>query len=148
MALNWNLKDVPDHIAWAQADEYWPGEHDTQVGTDYLRPETNALIWLTMGVGLGRITEKNFTEFWYRYEVLEALIGHVAPTHGEGSAEYWNKRDGTDFKAGDKLVTYERVRDHIGLATNVSDEPRGKWFKRQFDEAVRMTERHDKEAAE
>lgn len=148
MALNWNLKDVPDHIAWAQADKEWPGEHNTQEGKKYLRPETNALIWLTLGVGLGRITEKNCTEFWYRYQVLEALLGHVAPTHSEGSAEYWNKRDGTNVEAGDQLITYECVRNHIGLATNVSDEPRAKWFKRHFDEAVRMTERHDKEAAE
>ena len=72
----------------------------------YMRPVTEAIIWTTMAVGMGNITEKNWTEFWARYEVMRRVDGTK-----------------TFFQASD-------VKNHIGLHTNVfPEESRTKWMK-------------------
>jgi hypothetical protein len=78
------------------------------------------LIYCTMFVGMGEITEKNFVEFFTRVHLLE-------------------KVNGTFLKQfdGDKLnpheITLDDVRNMIGLKTNVSTETRAKFMKRNLD---------------
>jgi hypothetical protein len=153
MSLNWNLEDVDRKFTHAKADAEWPnptpnfGGEPIDREAEYMRPETEILIYHTMAVSMGSITQKNYNEFYMRVLIWEAL--ESCSKHSKGSAEYWNRRDGTNFKAGDSPITWERVRGHIGLCTNVPEEPRAKWIKRTCD---RFVEAHDRigreEAAE
>ncbi len=67
-------------------------------------PVTNALIWATMYVGLGAITEKNVDTFVKRLLAVQAA--------------------GALLRGGEKevYVTERDVRNHIGMRTNVTDE--------------------------
>lgn len=85
-----------------------------------------AMIWATMSVGIGRITEKNAAEFYARLALLRKIDG--APE-----------------------ITPEQVRWHIGLRTNVSDESRAQFLKRlstDLKRSVRHYEHETKSAKE
>lgn len=66
-----------------------------------LNPVTESLIWATMAVGLGSITEQNWEEFYYRLKLYEFHNREPYMQHFE--------------------VTPEMIRAHIGLRTNVSN---------------------------
>jgi hypothetical protein len=104
MALTWDITNCKDSEELL-TEEQW----DT----------TQAMIFATMGVGIGKITEDNWPEFYARLLV----------------AEYY----GTDF-------TPALVRRYVGLHTNVFPlETRAKWLKRvigsRLDEAVHRAKR-------
>lgn len=77
-----------------------------------MKPRSDSLIWASMFVGIDKITEKNYQEFYTRLSIHERLFGamlrkasvpeevNVAVTH-------------TDLPC-----TLEEVRQHIGLSTN------------------------------
>jgi hypothetical protein len=75
---------------------------------DYMYPDTQSIIFTTMSVGLGEITEKNWLEFYARMNIIERLGGYTP-------------------------IPPERVKEHIGLSTNVSNETRNQWMKRWFE---------------
>jgi hypothetical protein len=136
MSLDYNLKAIDPKICFTEADAEWPMyDADVKMGDKYMRPETERLIYLTMAVGMGAITETNYHEFYLRVRIWGGL--HGESKHTTVSAEYWNRRDGTNYKKGDYWITRERVRDHIGLKTNVTTEGRAKWIKRIGDSFVR-----------
>jgi hypothetical protein len=80
-----------------------------------LRPLTELLIFTTISAGLGEITEKNVEEFYARMVVIHKL-------HDIGIVE-----DGIE-----RMITPEEVRNHIGLTTNVGNETRAQWVRRNF----------------
>lgn len=93
-----------------------------------LKSVTRNIIFSTMAVDIGHITEKNALEFFLRLQVSDAL-------------SQWPKAE---------PITLEQIRQHIGLRTNVSDKPRASWFKRHFEGAEReilYRERRDREEA-
>lgn len=106
---------------------YIPGESETEklANCDVvqrLNPLTNCLIWATMGIGMGRITEESYGEFWLRMNMIERLNGpYLSKRTADG--ESWEPRS----------VTLEEVKAHIGLGTNVSHESWTSWTKRQID---------------
>ena len=71
---------------------------------------TDAVVWLTMAVGLGEITEANCEEFCRRAALVQMLNGP------------WLIRG--------IYVTDEMIRRRIGLGTNVSNETWAQWSKR------------------
>jgi hypothetical protein len=77
-----------------------------------LNPVTEALIWHTMGVGIGTISEANCGEFYGRVKLVETL---------HGPSLY-----GPD---GPRPITAEDVTAHIGLSTNVSKTSRAEFYK-------------------
>jgi hypothetical protein len=83
--------------------------------TGTLRPVTELLVFATMHVGMGEITEKNAAEFYARMTIVHKLhdIGINTPD-------------------GPKLLDPEYVQKHIGLTTNVRTETRAQWTKRMF----------------
>jgi hypothetical protein len=93
-----------------------------------LRPETKSLIFATMVVGIGRITEGNAAEFYARLHAFERLNGTYLTEQGKNV-----------------YLTPEDVRRHIGLTTNVANETRAKWLKRvlggEVDDIVRQYNR-------
>jgi hypothetical protein len=112
MSLNWDLTKITDKetLCWEKNDD----------GTDKLNPVTESLIWLTMGIGMGSITEENEFIFYSRIAVYEKLFGNIL--------SYW--------KDGKKIgvpITPVDVHKHIGLTTNVSKETDASFRKRIID---------------
>jgi hypothetical protein len=106
MALNWDITNCNNYEA-LQVEEY--GEWSI----------TNALIWLTIGVDMGQITETNIGEFYARTKVWELITGAII-----------NKENETTKEWEPYFLTFSDIHKRIGLLTNVSNESITKWFKR------------------
>lgn len=88
--------------------------------THYQNPVTVTLIWATLTVGLPKITEKNFKEFWLRLRVSDILMGYpIQVLQEDGSTE-------------GRHLTLEEVKQHIGLSTNGCTETHTKFFSRMI----------------
>lgn len=111
MSLNWNVENVKGYkeLCWVSAPADAPhGEY--KKGEDILNPVTHALIFHTIAIGIGEITEENAREFYVRVHCWEAMKG--------ASLQHREKIDGKDTILQD-YITEEQVREHIGLTTNV-----------------------------
>jgi hypothetical protein len=113
MSLNWNVSNIKDSEAVCFFHYQEDGEAQRR-----LTQSTEKLIFLTMVVGLGRITESNYQEFYKRIALFERLRGCVRV----------KKSDCGGFV--DDPYTLEDIRLHIGLVVNVSDEKPDAWRKR------------------
>jgi hypothetical protein len=93
-----------------------------------LNPVTHGLIFATMTIGIGAITEATAGEFWARISMYERLGGAWLTTAD-----------------GPRPFTKQDIYDHIGLTTNVSEETRTKWIARivkaDLNDAAREFER-------
>ena len=100
MSLNWNLKEIKNHkeVCWYTDDE----------GDEYMNRVTDTLIWCTMFVDIGEITEKNAPQFYARVRLIEVL--QESPFLWEG---------GIDTPRTPRHITLADVEAHIGLSTNV-----------------------------
>lgn len=121
MALNWNIEKCENYKELTATDE--------------ARSDTDAIIWGTMFVGISKITEANYKEFYARYHLIELLNGTFRNTRID---------DGTEHgKYEPYYLTLEAVKRRIGLSTNAGTIPRttfikmkvGKYFK-EIVEAV------------
>jgi len=112
MSLNWNVSNIADSNAVCFHHFEEDGEPQRE-----LKQSTNQLIFLTMVVGMGRITEGNHKEFFKRVALFERLHGSVQIVMG-------------DKGFVDAPYTLEDIRQHIGLTTNVSEEKPAAWRKR------------------
>ena len=101
MPLNWNAEKVKDY------DQLTKEEMQVR----------EVLIWATIGIGMSKITEKNYREFFARVNFSEKVGG--AWTHGEGMKPVY--------------ITIEDVRRFIGLYTNASEYSRAKFIKLHVD---------------
>ena len=113
MSLNWNLEAIENHkeVCWIKTDE----KGDDGEPRVRMNPVTETLIFMTMAVKLGSITEANADEFYARLKVIEKLEGPFM----------FKTEDG---KKVDVYFTPEDVQAHIGLACNVSNETTTKFF--------------------
>lgn len=109
MSLDYNLTEVKDcdEVAFVIADT------DDQIGRfkagdKILRHEVRELIFATMAVDMGSITEKNVDEFFFRVSL-------------------WRRWHGLE------PVKYELVKSLIGMRTNVLTVARGPWLTRMAD---------------
>jgi hypothetical protein len=102
MSLDWNATKAEK---WHEIDEPWQ----------------TAIIWATMGVGMGTITEKNWREFVVRWIAIERAGGW-----GNQAAE--NPRQ-----------VAEVVHNAIGLTTNVSKESNAKFAGKLLGSVERST---------
>lgn len=103
MALNWDITKCNEMVE-LQSETEWP--------------ITNAIIWYTIGVDLGEITDKNVGEFYARVKLWEAIQGATLKMY-KG-----------DNKTDDTYLSFEDVRKRIGLITNVSDTSRTKFVNK------------------
>lgn len=137
MSLNFDLTAIPLEVRTIIADEdcrnphYVEGKSDPENEFDYrkgdriMNPVTRALIWSTLGVGIGKLTEDNLAEFAFRMKVTDGLYGKpVQEKQPDGS---WKAR----------AFTLDELRAHVGLSTNVSFEKRVSWITRLGDNQVR-----------
>ena len=114
MSLDWDVTKCKNSKALT-SDEEWP--------------VTQALIWLTMGTGIGNISKTNAPEFYARIHLLEQLDGT------------WLQSIGEEGTKTDRPITPEDVCKRIGMKTNVFPmETRAKWLKRVstrvFDKSI------------
>ena len=130
MSLNWNLSAIPNYKTTcydripAEGNEarlneggfmgpYWYVSKDDPTVLERMSVTTHTLIFATMSVCMGSITEKNAEEFFRRLSEVES----------EGAF-----RKSVD---GDVPFTLEEVQAHIGLSTNVSTLNKREWNARQ-----------------
>ena len=97
MSLDYNLTGIEDYKSrcYIETD-----------GGFLLTALTERLIFATMNVDMGKITEDNCEEFHRRYERLRASFG------------------------GMTKVTLDEVKSHVGLRTNVVTMGPSKWNSR------------------
>ena len=75
------------------------------IDLDYSEP-TKYLAWVSMAIGIGEITQKNYLQVYFRHAFLFRVSGVKCP------------------------VTLQDVKNNIGLKTNVAYETKGKWKNR------------------
>ena len=80
---------------------------------------TNALIWGTVAVDMGQITNSNVGEFYARIKVWELVTGALV-TRNNQEEDTWN----------DYFLSFADIQKRIGLTTNVSVVSITNWFKR------------------
>ena len=117
---------------------YTPGGSDTErlANCDVierLNPLTSCLIWATMGVGMGSITEENHVEFWVRLGLREKIKGALLHEKAD---------DGKTWKP--RHITLEEVKKHIGLTTNASEVSWDLWGKNMLNESRSSTLREER----
>jgi hypothetical protein len=120
MSLNWDLTKIKnsEEVCWEKNED----------GTDKLNPVTESLIWLTMGIGMGSITEDNQSDFYCRVAMYEKLFGTML--------SYWK-----DSKKVSVPITPEDIHNHIGLTTNVSKDTDASFRKRIVENFIREQKR-------
>jgi hypothetical protein len=122
MSLNFDLREIPEETRTVIAEEDRPmdGIHK---GDRIMSPVTNALIWSTMGLGIGVINDDTADEFAARLALWQKVNGallHKPDPEGEG----WIPVE----------VTKDDVLAHKGLSTNVFPmERRSSWLKRTIE---------------
>jgi hypothetical protein len=99
MSLNWNMEKVTDVQTLHEDDNEWA--------------ITESIIWATMTVDLGEITEKNLDEWAYRLAMLQAVWGANMRCGGEPF-----------------YLTREHVERRVGLHANVGNMTRAQWLKK------------------
>lgn len=115
MSLNYDLRTIGDAgkaLLWRQGDPERIGE---KADEQYMTDAGQAIIFATMAVGMGEITEQNYGKFYYRYRLFSQSI--------DGNDECWLK--------------LEHVHAMIGLKTNVSLETDHKFHKRMMENFCR-----------
>ena len=115
MSLTWDVSTVKDYetLCWIKDDPDHPDR-------ERVNPVTEALVFHCVGISMNGITKANADEFYARVAFVEK--------HQGSSVKEW----GEDGKIGDRPITREDVQAHVGLRTNVSNEPLGRWVGRNF----------------
>jgi hypothetical protein len=123
MSLSYDLTAIADRL------ENYPSADDR------MNPATEVLIFATMAVGIGEITEKNWQQFADRLHIYQALLGRLGHV--------------TDPDGSTRAIGESEVKGHIGLKTNVWPvETDAKWRKRVFGAATERLEYNRRKAAE
>jgi hypothetical protein len=99
--------------------------YDGKPGERKMSAVTHALIFVTMSVDIGKITEKNYREFYSRTKFVFALHGSTLVTLD----------DNEEYKYRD--FTLAEVKAHIGLHTNVHDKTHAHFVKSHIDRYFR-----------
>lgn len=138
MPLTWDLTKIENHkeVCWIKNEDEATSEGHP--GTYRLSTVTETLIFATMAVKLGSITEANADDFYARLKIIEKLDGPFMFKIEDGERK-------------DMLFTPEMVQAHIGLVCNVSNESFAKFLgtvradykalKHQYKAALRQKEK-------
>jgi len=103
MPLNWSISDCKDWES-LKSDEEWP--------------ITNALIWVSMSIGIRDITEKTIPEYFARLCLWQDLVGEMGHQY-DAETKKWSKR----------YITIDDLKKRIGLHTNAGSMTRAQWLK-------------------
>lgn len=123
MALSWDLTEIND----SKTVCFLPDKIDSD-GTIHpdrvkMNPITEVLIWSTISVGISKITEKNYSDYYRRLRALE----QAGICFLQGKDE-----DGKDISRNPDL---NEVYLHMGLSTNATKITNAK-FMRNLGETI------------
>lgn len=99
MSLDFDISKVEWEEKWIERD-----------GKEVMNPLTHTIIFTTMYVDMGEITEGNWQEFYTRVHAWELVVGAGASKRATKGDDEWEPY----------FITPEDVRRHIGLHTNVT----------------------------
>lgn len=105
MALNWNIERCKDYKKLIDETE---------------GVITDAIIWLTMSIGMPEITKKNHEEFFLRTQIHQKING-----------AFLRKGNGAPF-----YMTIEDVQKRIGLYTNADSFSKAVFKSRIYNSLV------------
>jgi hypothetical protein len=108
MSLDYDIGNIADRKTKFPPDE-----------AGLMHDDLHVIIWTTMQTGMGRITEDNYVEFAERMRYAIKLNGPMY------------NRINADGEPVPIVFDADRIRDAIGLTTNVSTETRPQFVKRQ-----------------
>jgi len=118
MSLDWNIGNIKDYTTVC-----WVNEGEERL----LNPITNAIIWTTLVVDIGKITKQNIDEWIWRLAYQSQL--------DKGKLVYENNKY--------RDPSRKELEDHINLSTNVTTLTRRQFvgkmqsiLKRNADAAV------------
>lgn len=108
---------MPLNFDFSKIDkEYWLDEK-----TEEFTLLAQAMPMMAMAVGIGEITQENYTNFYNRVHLFETLFTTFRhKTNDEGRLEK-------------VFLSLDEAENFIGLHTNVSNETETKFRKRVFD---------------
>lgn len=119
MSLNWNVTKIKNHekLCWVRDNSVPETEWTDKKGWK-MNPITDVLIWITIAVDMGEITEKNAKEFYWRLRFREMFLNYktLNATNKQGKVV-------RNFNP-----TLSDIRQHIGLCTNVSTKSRAQFL--------------------
>lgn len=117
MALTFDLKAIPEDVRLVTVEQDDP-VRALKAGDQVMNPVTETLIFSTMALGIGEITDATLDEFVARIDLFQKLHGALMST--------WDGKD-----VSPRPITREDVEAHKGLKTNVFPmETRTAWVKR------------------
>jgi hypothetical protein len=124
MSLNSDLTAIKnmDKLCYVPDPETPENERTEEKGWK-MNPITEALIWITMAVDMGEITEKNVDEFYWRLRFQEKFRNYKILI----AKSIKDKNAGRGFNP-----TYKQIRAHIGLKTNAATATRAKFMVRMI----------------
>ena len=130
MSLDYDTKDIKDY------KDLWVPSTEGRVKLNQL---TETLIFATMTIGMGDITEDNWKEFYGRCVILETgCYKNMIPIDSMEPVWKW------------VLVSPEDIYKHIGLHTNAPSMTKVKFakhaYKCRMDELYHQAERYVKNA--
>lgn len=105
MALRFDFTAVSDETSWKDENDHMTGMAE-------------GMVWATMFVGIGEISDKTLAEFQDRLSLYQTLHGALLVSSD-----------------GPVKITAEDVAAYRGLRTNVGYETRTKWIKRQVTQS-------------
>jgi len=82
---------------------------------EVMNPITQVLIFTTISTGIADITEKNVDEYYIRLQMYDQANGAGLLIDSEGKG---------------RGLTYQEVKDHVGLRTNASPLTKAQYAKR------------------
>lgn len=117
MSLNFDLSAVKTRLGdrWDEVTTS-PETRDLPEGQQKWHPVTDTLIWMSMAVDLGKITEANVDEWCFRIGLINRITGKP------------NLRG----SLGVYTLTRKDIENHIGMTTNVTTKTRSSWLTRIF----------------
>jgi hypothetical protein len=101
MSLNYNYEDAP-HAEEMQSEEQWG--------------LTEAIIFVTIPIGMPRIEEKNVEEVFRRIAAWEMATGAICVEHGDDGPQ-------------PRYTTLDDIRLRVGLRTNASPKTKLQFLK-------------------
>jgi hypothetical protein len=140
VSLNWDVSNIQNHdeVCFFYAPDDDPN-HGVSKGDRLLNPVTNSLIWATIAVGIGDLSEVNAAEFFARLRLIERLDGPFL-------IRAVDPETGRRPEGPGAFITTDEVRAHIGLTTNVSFESRTRWLNRVKHDLDRSVDRYKADA--
>lgn len=118
MSLDFRLDKIKDYedLCWTENSN---GKYE-------LAWKTDKLIWATMSVSMGEITEKNWREFYLRMLLDPYSPVNIYKDTGKTAVPEWHR------------IKIEDVFNHIGLTTNVTEKSRPKYLRELYQREERL----------